>query len=344
VSITRTPVRTLGVKGSQVQILSSRPAFSLYLPEDDEPVLSGGWGTPAHDVQHWRDGLLQELSQRGTRDAVHVLRRLADQYPDRLSITSALVAATKQHAASNWHQVQLTDVVQVLEDPARRVIRSTSDLLDAVTEALDQIGKDLPAHGELLWDRKPGTRAPKKTTDSTTTTASPAVPDTWRPKPEAALCAYVAHELTIRLAGRRISVNREVLVHPTDAYGAGERTDILIEAHPVSAYGYGTGAAKPLKLVIEAKGAWNRGLITSQETQLADRYLPEVVTDAGIYLIGWYPPELWDDPDDHARRTQVERTTHEALLAELQEQATRLSTERAIRLKTIIITVPRPHK
>ncbi|MFJ5609306.1 NACHT domain-containing protein [Streptomyces sp. NPDC093221] len=317
---------------------------SLYLPEDDEPVLSGGWGTPAHDVQHWRDGLLQELSQRGTRDAVHVLRRLADQYPDRLSITSALVAATKQHAASNWHQVQLAHVAQVLEDPARRVIRTTSDLLDAVTEVLDQIGKDLPSHGELLWDRKPGKRAAKKATNSATPAAPPAVPDTWRPKPEAALCAYVAHELDLRLAGHRISVNREVLVRPTDAYGAGERTDILIETHPAPADAYDTVATGPLKLVIEVKGAWNQGLITSQETQLADRYLPEVATDAGIYLVGWYPLELWDDPDDRSRRRQADIRTHDGLLAELQDQAISLTKQRAIRLKTMIITVPRPHK
>ena len=62
--------------------------------------------------------------------------------------------------------------------------------------------------------------------------AADATGDLWQPKPESALSAYLAHELTLRLRGRGVAVNREVLIKPSNAYGAGERTDIKAEATP----------------------------------------------------------------------------------------------------------------
>ncbi|NGO13358.1 hypothetical protein G5C60_38625 [Streptomyces sp. HC44] len=238
----------------------------------------------------WRDGLPRELSRRATAEAVRQLRHLSDQYPDRLSVAAAFVAATKQHAAATWSQVRLEDVIRVLQDPARRVIRTSTDLLDAVYEVLDQVGSELPSHGELLWDRTPGKRSRTK---PTSTTDAESVPEAWRPKPEAALCAYLAHELTLRLGGHRVAVNREVLIHPTDAYGAGDRTDILIDALSSPGDELGSTPGGPVKLVIEVKGSWNPGLATSQAEQLAGRCFPEAMTDVGIYLVGWYPVELW---------------------------------------------------
>ncbi|MBQ0849331.1 hypothetical protein J8N05_14070 [Streptomyces sp. BH-SS-21] len=312
----------------------------IHVPEADAPFQSEGWVSTEQEVQDWRDGLLRELAQRATTEAVQLLRRLADRYPDRLSVTVALIAATKQHAAANWNQVNLEDVVQVLQSPTRRVIRSSADLLDVVYEILEQVEKELPSHCELLWDRKPGARAKKKTSS---TAAVPAVPDTWRPKPEAALCAYIAHELIHRLAGHKVSVNREVLVRPTDPYGAGDRTDILIEAQISPTDTPDTTTPVSIKLVVELKGSWNPGITTSQETQLADRYLPEVETDVGIYLIGWYPIELWDVTRD-GRRTQAKKLTHDKLMADLEEQASILSKARTIQLRPLVINVPRPHK
>lgn len=313
---------------------------NMYVPEDDEPVLSEGWMSTAQEVRDWRDGLLRELSQRATTEAIQQLRHLADQYPDRLSVAAALIAATKQYAAANWSQVRLKDVVQVLQGPARRVIRSSTDLLDIVHETLEQVGRELPSHCELLWDRKPGKRATK---NSNSTTTAQAVPDTWRPKPEAALCAYIAHELNLRLAGHRVSVNREVLIHPTDPYGAGDRTDILIEAQLSPTDDPDAATPGTLKLVIELKGCWNRDIATAQETQLADRYLPKVTTDVGIYLVGWYPIELWDATRD-PRKTQAKKSTRDTLLADLQGQGASLSKARAIQLRPMVITIPRPHK
>ncbi|MCI4044021.1 hypothetical protein [Streptomyces sp. TRM75563] len=312
----------------------------LYDPDQDQNLLEAHWVSAEEQAREWRDRLLRELSQRATAESVHQLRQLAARYPDRLAVAAALVSATKQYAAANWMQVRPEDVMRVLQDPSRRVIRTSTDLIDVVQEILEEVGRDLPSHGELLWDRTPGKRPRKK---PVTATEDEAIPDVWRPKPESALCAYLAHELNLRLAGHRVAVNREVLIRPTDPYGAGDRTDILIEALP-SAGDDPSEASRPnVKLVIEVKGAWNDEVLTAQEEQLSGRYLPEARTDAGIFLVGWYPIELWDAVGDK-RRTQAKKLAPDTLLSDLQTQATRLSQAASVHLRPLVLTVPRPHR
>ncbi|MFC9355153.1 NACHT domain-containing protein [Rhodococcus sp. NPDC057014] len=306
----------------------------LYPPDEDGTALGFQRVTPESEARRWRDRLLIELSRRATADAVHQLRKLVALNPDRLSIGAALIAGRTAYSSARWSQVEVDDIIRVLNDPTRRVIRSSIDLLDVTSEVLEAINEELPSHSELLWDRIQGKR---KTRDSP---ESQAIPDRWRPKPEAALCAYLAHELTLRLAGHRVAVNREVLIHPTDAYGAGDRTDILIDAPPPHK---SADSAMPARLVIEVKGAWNPGVMTSQEDQLAGRYLPEVLTDSGIYLVGWFPIELWDDSEDK-RRTEAKKHPPNLLLPELKSQSIRLSQERSVDVRPVVLTIPRPHK
>ncbi|MFF9000443.1 hypothetical protein ACF1GW_13680 [Streptomyces achromogenes] len=309
----------------------------LYDPEEDQPLRGVRWVTADEEARRWRDRLLPELSRRGTAEAVRQLRRLAALYPSRLSVAAALVAATKQYAAASWSQVRAEDVIRLLQDPARRVIRTSTDLLDVVHEALEEVGRALPSHCELLWDRTPG-KSPRKPSAE-----NPVVPDVWRPKPEAALCAYLAHELTLRLAGHRVAVNREVLIHPTDPYGAGDRTDLLVEAMPAPGDHPDIASSESVKLVIEVKGSWNDEVPTAQAEQLAGRYLPKAGTDAGIYIVGWYPIDLWDATGD-SRKTRAKKLQLDTLLVELQDQAASLSQAGGLHLRPMVINVPRPYR
>ncbi len=309
----------------------------LYDPEEDQPLRGARWISDDEQAREWRDRLLPELSRRATAEAVHQLRQLARVYPDRLSIAAALVAAIKQHAAVSWSQVRTEDVIRLLQDPARRVIRTSTDLLDLAQEALEDMSQELPSHCELLWDRTPGKSPRKPSADN------PVIPDVWRPKPEAALCAYLTHELTLRLAGHRVAVNREVLIHPTDPYGAGDRTDLLVEALPAPGDNLNIASSGSVKLVIEVKGAWNDEVPTAQEEQLARRYLPEAGTDAGIYIVGWYPIELWNATGD-GRKTQAKKLQPDTLLNDLRDQATSLSQAGPFHVRPMVINVPRPNR
>ncbi|MCC3332976.1 hypothetical protein [Nocardia abscessus] len=310
---------------------------NLYAPEDDATSFEAHFVTEDEQARRWRDRTLQVLGERATAEAIRCLRDLSQRYPDRLAILGALVTATKQYALAGWSRATARDVIEVLKNPAQRVIRVSTDLLVVVEEALDDIGRELASHCELLWDRTPGIRRRKKNPGSED---KEDVLDRWRPKPEAALCAYLAHELTLRLGGYRVAVNREVLILPTDPYGAGDRTDILIDAHTQTV---DTDASQHIKLVIEVKGAWNVDVETAQETQLVDRYLPEARTEVGIYLVGWYPIELWDAAGDK-RKTKAKNLNPSTLIDDLKAQSQQWKQASTLHVRPIVMTIPRPYR
>jgi hypothetical protein len=274
---------------------------------------------PEDEAREWRNGILQVLSTHGTEQAVVTLAELSRQHPERLIITSNLLRARSSVFASAWSPPLPDELAALFEDASRRLVRSEGELADLVLEVLAAISRDLPGHGELLWDRLPKRVLPE---DS-------GLKDAWLPKPEAALSAYVAHELSIRIDRRGLAVNREVLVLPTDAYGAGDRTDILVQATMRHDQFRGSTPDR-LAVVIEVKGPWNEDLMTDQRQQLAQRYLPEAQTSNGIYLVGWYPLDLWTDEKDY-RRSRVARFDRSQLLADLQTQAISIRVDLSMR-------------
>jgi hypothetical protein len=158
----------------------------------------------------WRGTVLRELAQRGTSAAVSELARLAADFPDRLDIAASLLVARGGVQANAWSPPSPEQVAKLLSDARRRLVRSTAELAAVLQDTLADIAADLPAHGELLWDRQPAARrrADSRTKPPSATTPANGEPpkeDTWRPKPEAALSAYLAHEFTLRLSGRGVA-------------------------------------------------------------------------------------------------------------------------------------------
>jgi hypothetical protein len=321
----------------------------LFDPADDVIPAGVHWVTPELAARHWRDTALRELAQRPTSAAVFELTKLTADFPDRLDIAASLLVARGGVQANAWSPPSPEQVARLLSNARRRLVRSTAELATLVQDTLAAIAADLPAHGELLWDRQPASR--RRTRSRTNAPGAPAsanrgqsTEDTWRPKPEAALSAYLAHEFTLRLTGRGVAVNREVLVLPRSAYGAGDRTDITVQATLIHDPYAATPAAAPdrLVVVVEVKGAWNDGLLSDQRNQLAVRYLPESGSDTGIYVVGWYPVDLWTATRDQ-RRTKAGRLVREDLERVLAEQAKAITSELKRFTHPIVLEVPRPH-
>jgi hypothetical protein len=287
--------------------------------------------SPEDDAREWRNRILQLLSARGTEQAVVTLAELSREHPERLVITSNLLRARSSVFASAWSPPRPDELAALFEDTSRRLVRSEGELADLLLEVLAAISQDLPGHGELLWDRLPKRVLPE---DS-------GLKDAWLPKPEAALSSYVAHELSIRIDRRGLAVNREVLILPTDAYGAGERTDVLVQATMRHDQFHGSTPDR-LAVVIEVKGPWNKDLMADQRQQLAQRYLPEAQTSMGIYLVGWYPLDLWTDEKDY-RRSRATMFDRSQLLADLQAQANSIRVELSMQTTPLLLDVPRPH-
>ena len=300
-------------------------------PASDVTLMGAHMVGPEEQAQHWRRGVLSHLAARGTPGALKALEGLERAFPDDLSIAAATVSARSLVAEVAWRPPSPSDVLALLSNSRRRLVRTDGELANVLIEVLQDIQLDLPGHGQLLWDGIP---------DPTVSDGRRAT--RWRPKPEAALCAYLTHEVRVRLGGQNVFVNREVMVRPTDEYGAGERTDMLVQAVALKPRAREEDAAAAT-VVIEVKGSWNKGLAESQRTQLADRYMPSVQSTAGIYLVGWFPPSQWDDSTDTRRPTAL-RLDKQQVAADLLAQAGEIRSSVGVQTIPILLEVPRPTK
>lgn len=303
---------------------------ALFPPTTDTRQPEPGRITPLDEIRSWRLECIRTLGQRATRASVDQLHRLAHDYPDDPEITAALINARRRIQATRWtDNTSVDNITEILNDPSRRLIRSNTELAKLLLDTLADIARDLPAHGELLWNH---TRTQRSGSNGET-------PETWAPKFEAALSAYLAHELKIRLHGRGIVVNREVLILPRDAYGAGDRTDILVQATTQTTHAGGDQVTVQPTVVIEVKPTWNRDLLKSQETQLVRRYIPEANTDTGIYLVGHYPLEQWTA---HDYRKIDARKVPQDVLVQLRDQARQLNDELNVHTTPFVLAISRP--
>jgi hypothetical protein len=302
----------------------------LFPPAGDPDRVAQGahFVSSEESARDWRDAVLRQLSERAGESelAVSELARLEREFPDRLMIKSNLIRAQVLAGESAWHPPEPNQLAKLLESGRRRLVRSNAELADVVLETLDEIEDSIPSHGDLLWDRVPGRLLPEDEA-------------IWLPKPEAAVSAYLTNELRHRLSNLEVVVNREVLVRQTNEYGAGDRTDILIEATAGTSSRQTTGYDRSAS-VIEVKGSWNRGVGNSQRDQLAARYLPEADTDQGIYLVAWFPPELWTDVGDD-RRQAVATVDPRELRQRLSEQSEDIWNDLHVVTRPLVISIPR---
>jgi hypothetical protein len=300
-------------------------------PEEDREYPGAHFVSLEEQARDLRDHVLRSLGERASEESIDVLLRLKNEFPERISIASNLMRARTNRFASAWMPPTPPELFELLGDSRRRFVRSSDEFAQLVVAILSETAERIPAHGELLWDRIPGRFLKERPEVSK---------EVWIPKPEAALSAYIARELALRLEGRGVAVNREVMVFPRNAYGAGDRTDILLEAtireHPLVG-----PIGDKLVVVVEVKCAWNQEVPTALRDQLAVRYLPEAQTSVGIYLVGWYPPDQWTDEGDYRRR-RVKDLTAEILSETLNPQALDVAAELSVRITPLVIKISRP--
>lgn len=307
-----------------------RWARAMFPPDQDQNIAEAHWVSDDETARRWRDSILRVLVDRGTARAIAVLNRLAAGDPENLALRSTLVAAQEAARLRAWRPPSSNELAGLLIDPRRRLVRSDAELLGVLLEVFDAVAADLPTHGELLWNYLRG----QETVADDVVDQEP-----WAPKLEGSLQAYLAHELRLRLGRGGAVVNREVLVKPTSAEGAGTRTDILVEA--VERHGL-SGEAIRSAAVIEIKGNWNRELFTGMRDQLVDDYLPNLASTAGVYLVGWFPLEHWTVHS--GRRRDVPRRSAEEVRDELEQQARTLGAPRGVSLSPVVLRIPRPHR
>jgi hypothetical protein len=182
-------------------------------------------------------------------------------------VSRAIIQCRENLRSHTWRAPEPTELLAIIEDTDRRFVRDRDDLLRLLIASLGRYRQTLPI--EDLWNTRPR----------------------YTPKSEKALSDHIIRHLRRDLRGRVLVANREVDI---DSYGTGaetERVDILVEAF------IGRQKEDVVRVVIDVKGCWNRHLLTSMATQLANGYLTGEGISYGIYLVVWFLCSRWNEPD-----------------------------------------------
>jgi hypothetical protein len=296
---------------------------ALYPYSEDQQVNDRAFLGEREQIERWRDSLLTSLETKGTGAACAVLRELEHAFPDLDWLRAVVSRAEDNMRRQTWVPPKARDVIQMAHRPQLRFIQSGDHLLDVLIEALGRAQAELqgqtPAVGDL-WNDLGRDYEGKRW---------------WSPKTEPELSDWLARFLRRDLVGRRVVVNREVEIRRGAGAQLGDRTDIHVDAISDD-----PDAPQIVSAVIEVKGCWNRDLRTSLQEQLVEKYLNPVGGENGIYVVGWFASEKWQEGD--RRRQQCERLDRGLITSNLEEQAATLSSTSAVLLRSIAIDLTLP--
>ncbi|MFI5779592.1 NACHT domain-containing protein [Nocardia sp. NPDC051570] len=282
-------------------------------PEEDPDVLSLGVHRPSlrEILARWRGNILNSLVSKGTEEAIAVVEDIAQTHPQEPYYRRVLRDVRAVHTRERWRPMSREQLQTLAQNANSTLVRTEADLLECVLETLSQIQFGLQGDTSIspfLWDE--GTEQ--------------------KPKSEDRASDLLRYLLNLQLQRRGIVINREVQARRFQPSGMGERTDILIEA--ITENGPDHTA---LRVVAEVKGCWNKAeLYTALKEQLADRYMRDMHTRLGVYIVLWFDKDSWSTKDN--RRRNVINLDLGDLRNELEKQARALDS-RGNNIRVVIL-------
>jgi hypothetical protein len=247
------------------------------LAAEHEQQPGANFVAPPEDADRTRIAIARFLSGSGDPTSSELLRRMAERSPREAAHLLFLEAAAQVAAdRQSWQPTTIEHMLVLALSGANRLVATARQLRDVMADEIEEVAHELVcdrAMLEPLWEVSNGARKPVDE-------------NTW--------CQHLVVAMRDRLTSRRIVANREPELRQ------GEELDILTETfslgHP----------PVPLQCITEAKGCWHREIETAHTTQLAARYMRDLVTH-GIYLIFWTYCDQWDTTDGRYTRTRALR-------------------------------------
>ncbi len=256
------------------------------------------WG-PVGSIKELHSALIEELRRRATLDSVNQLKRLAKALPDYVGLPGITQQAEFRLRASIWPRPTASDLKTLLKDSRRRVIQDSQQLMEAVIESLDRLQKKLQ-HSETpcaidLWNEN----------DSG-----------YSPKVENRLSDYIKRHLDDELVQQQVLVCREPQIRAGDLPRFRDKKDKskprrsgqLVDVYAKS---FDPALSTTFVVIIEVKGCWNKGLLSSVKTQLKKRYLQKNCFTHGIYVVGFYHCDIHYPNDKSAVACRKHSTIEE---------------------------------
>lgn len=318
----------IGASGRGAPDLAEDQLADLYIwlvdhfPADEDPRFEEVHAVgPRESLGTWRDSILANLKQAGTRAAVAAVARIADTYPDEPWLKHVLIDAQRAYRAESWEPLTAPQLDELTAHRESRLVRTEADLVAVTLKALETIQvrlqADTPASA-LLWDTH-----------------------SKRPKSEDEVSDYLAIELRTLLRERGAIVNREVQVRRVRPSGLAERTDIRVDAITPGA---NSDSKERICVVGEVKGSWNSDILDSLQTQLVERYMADLHTDHGIYIVIWFDFESWQDTKD-TRRSKAKAHNSASELQTVLEARAELQRKAGRHVAVVVLdaSLRRPH-
>lgn len=280
---------------------------------EDSKHGSGSVG-PREGVADLRDSLLRHLKERGTPQACEAIQRIARELSELAWLKWTLLEAQDITRRRTWVPPRPLDILKIANNQQRRLVQNGDHLLDVLIESLKRLEAKLqdetPA-AIFLWNE--------------------IGKGVYRPKNENSFSDYAKIHLDEDLKQRGVIVNREVEIRRGEGSGQGERTDIHVDAVVRGSHGE---VYDSVTAIIEVKGCWNLELDHAMKTQLVDRYLKDNRCQHGLYLVGWFNCDQWDDEDYKKKRAP--KLSIDEVQKKFDTQAAELS-QQGIRIKALVV-------
>ncbi len=260
-------------------------------------------------IASFRDSLLNLIKQRGTPKACEAIQQILNEFPESNWLKWVLHEAQDNTRRLTWVQPKPVEILKMAGNQLIRLVQNGDQLLEVLIESLKQL------EGKLQGE-------------------TPAAIDLWneietnvfRPKDENRFSDYVKRHLDEDLKKRGVVVNREVEIRRGEGAGQGERTDILVDAIMRK---QNKEVYDSVTVIVEVKGCWNPELNHAMKIQLMDRYLKDNHCQHGLYLVGWFNCNQWDNKDSRKQRSpkiniDEARKQFDKRATELSQQSTRI--------------------
>ncbi len=293
--------------------------IELFPPETDREGDGAHLVTPDDAARMLRTQLISHLVGLEDADAVTALRRLEGRFAGRYAWLP-LARSRAEHALrlSRWSPCSVGVVADVLGAAAARLMRSEDDVVDGIECALESyeeaLGRDGGESPEDLWNTARGT--------------------TPTPKMEEHVSNKLCGAIRAYFRDCAIAADREAEIHRRKVASSsggepGSELDILVQA-PAR----GTVPGDAIRVPIEVKLSGNDEARTAVRAQLAERYMPQLGASHGVYVVVWMNLPR---PEELRKHHRPKWASIEAARKDLQQEAERVSKERGIHIRTIVV-------
>lgn len=239
-----------------------------------EDTFPNGLITPRDEISDLRRYTLDKFINSGDLSFFNYIKNNST-----IDVKDFWISRTERYFTEKQYKyITIEELICLILNNNRRIIFDNNHLFEVILEALEKIKKEIRENFAYL-------RVWNECDDNIC-----------YPKKETALSDELKRLLLIEL--NNVIINREVEIQPKIGGYGNQITDLLVECN--------LNNGNKVSVIIEVKGCWNPDLKSSIETQLLNSYLSDDNNyKYGIYLIGWYWCNKWNENKKGAKRKKI---------------------------------------